>query len=267
MALPMTLSAVMALLLASAAIAAEEQKPAAPRKAASSLDEEVLKGLGLDPLTEDLLPEKPAPEKAKGDQAGDKDKEPSSKREAADQTKPAEPSELDQELLKGLMEGEDIGAPNDPFMRIGRKMRQAGDLIARKQSGDETQTLQQRILEDLEKLIEQARRQQQQQQASSSSQQSSRREMVKQSQPGQPQNRQSPSNNPAQQSTERLGKNEVRRPDPAQVNDLIKSIWGQLPGRAREEMLWNANDEFLPKYELEIEAYFKSLVEQQQKNP
>jgi hypothetical protein len=46
---------------------------------------------------------------------------------------------------------------------------------------------------------------------------------------------------------------------------MIKSIWGQLPGRAREEMLWNADDEFLPKYELLIEEYFKSLVERQKK--
>jgi hypothetical protein len=217
-----------------------DSKPAAKKPA--SLDEEVLKGLGLDPVKEDL----PAKD--------------------AKKEKPAANDELDKELLKGLTEGEDIGAAGDPLVRIGRRMQQAGELIGGNNSGEETQTLQKHILEDIERLIKQARQQQQQQQQQNSAgqQQNSKREMVRQSQPSQSRGQQ-PNQQEGQQSTDRIGKNDVRRPDPGQVNDMIKSIWGRLPGRAKEEMLWNANDEFLPKYELEIEEYFKALVERQQK--
>lgn len=224
------------------AYAPEPEKPAA--KKPMSLDDEVLKGLGLDPAKDDLPPAKDA-----------------KKEKAAD--------ELDKELLKGLSEGEDIGAPGDPLIRIGRRMQQAGDLIGQTKSGEETQTLQKHILEDIERLIKQARQQQQQQQQqqqnASSQQQNGKREMVRQSQPSQSRGQQ-PNKQEGQQSTDRVGKNEVHRPDPGQVNDMIKSIWGRLPGRAKEEMLWNANDEFLPKYELQIEEYFKALVERQQKS-
>jgi hypothetical protein len=240
--LGIALACVFALAHAAAAFDPEPARPQ-PKKAASTLDDEVLKGLGLDPAADDLAPGK-APEK--------------------EEQKARPESDLDKQLLQGLTEGEDIGAPGDPLVRVGKKMRQAGELIGQKQSGDQTQTLQKRILEDIEELIKQARRQQQQQNNSSNKhQQTARREMVKQSQPSRSPGQQQ-SSEPGQQSTERLGKNEVRRPDPGQVNDMIKSIWGQLPGRAKEQMLWNANDEFLPKYELEIEEYFKSLVERQQ---
>jgi hypothetical protein len=224
-----------------AALDTEPPRPA-QKKTSGSLDDEVLKGLGLDPALDDLAP-------------GGSDKK--------EEKKPQPDNELDKQLLEGLSEGEDIGAPGDPLVRIGRRMRQAGDLIGQNRSDEPTQTLQKRILEDIEKLIKQARQQQQQQQQNSSSQQQSRREMVRQSQPSKSQSQQQ--TQPGQQSTERMGKNDVRRPDPGQVNDMIKSIWGQLPGRAREEMLWNADDEFLPKYELLIEEYFKSLVERQKK--
>jgi hypothetical protein len=226
----------------STAFDVDPAKPA-QKKPPASLDDEVLKGLGLDPALDDLTP-------GQSEKKEDKKQQPE--------------NELDKQLLEGLMEGEDIGTPGDPLVRIGRRMRQAGELIGQNKSDEPTQTLQKRILEDIEKLIKQARQQQQQQQQqNSSSQQNSKREMVRQSQPS-TQSKQSASE-PGQQSTERQGKNDVRRPDPSQVNDMIKSIWGQLPGRAKEEMLWNANDEFLPKYELLIEEYFKSLVERQQR--
>lgn len=232
------------------ALVADEPAVKAEKKPASSLNDEVRKGLGADPLIDDLLPK-----------TDDKNPKPV---DAA--KKPAGHDELDKQLLEGLMDGEDLGAAEDPLMRLGKKMQQAGGLIGQTKSGEETQLLQKRIVDDLELLIKQARQQQQQQQNSSANkhEQSAQREMVKQSQPKQSQSKQ-PAQQPGQQSTERLGKNDVRRPEPGQVNDMIKSIWGQLPGRAKEEMLWNANDQFLPKYELLIEDYFKSLVERQQK--
>jgi hypothetical protein len=45
------------------------------------------------------------------------------------------------------------------------------------------------------------------------------------------------------------------------VNELAKGLWGHLPERSRDEMLQSFSDEFLPKYELEIEAYYRRLSE------
>jgi hypothetical protein len=43
----------------------------------------------------------------------------------------------------------------------------------------------------------------------------------------------------------------------------MKDTWGHLPARAREQMLQNPPERFLPQYELMIERYYKRLAEQQ----
>ena len=45
----------------------------------------------------------------------------------------------------------------------------------------------------------------------------------------------------------------------------MKSLWGNLPVRSREQMLQSFSDEFLPKYEIEIEQYYRRLSEEQGK--
>jgi hypothetical protein len=50
----------------------------------------------------------------------------------------------------------------------------------------------------------------------------------------------------------------------AQMQELLKDVWGHLPDRLKEQMLQSPVDEFLPKYEFEIEEYFKALVKQQE---
>jgi hypothetical protein len=253
----------LSVLLLSQPLAAEPQQRA-DKKDKATLDEQLLKGLGDDPLTEDLLPKKQMGEE--GEKAPQRDEQPSAEKPGHSKRPADKENSLDKQLLEGLGEGEDIGQPGDPLVRLGEQMRQAGGLIRQTKSGNPTQQLQKKIVDDLEELIKQARRQQQQQrQSSSSSQQTARREQVKQSKPGStPGQRQE--NEPAKDSTERLGKNEVRRPDMAQMNDMIKRVWGQLPEKEREQMLQNSVDQFLPKYELQIEAYFKSLVERQQQD-
>ena len=44
---------------------------------------------------------------------------------------------------------------------------------------------------------------------------------------------------------------------------MVKALWGHLPERSREQMLQSFSDEFLPKYELEIEQYYRRLSEEQ----
>jgi hypothetical protein len=50
----------------------------------------------------------------------------------------------------------------------------------------------------------------------------------------------------------------------AAMNDLVHELWGNLPPRMREQMMQNSMEQFLPKYELMIEDYFKTLADEQQ---
>jgi len=44
-------------------------------------------------------------------------------------------------------------------------------------------------------------------------------------------------------------------------------VWGQLPAKAREQMMQSPPEKFLPKYELLTEKYFKRLAEEQKESP
>ncbi len=163
--------------------------------------------------------------------------------------------------------GEDIGMPSedaDPLARIGHKMRSLEGLIPRPADQERAEQLQKGIVEDLRKLIEEAQRRSAQQSAAQKSkrdQQTAKRQNVKQ--PGQQRSAGKASNKPAADSTDRLGKAEAARPDPEMLKGLMKDAWGRLPEHAREQMLQNSPERFLPQYELLIERYYKRLAEQQ----
>jgi hypothetical protein len=108
--------------------------------------------------------------------------------------------------------------------------------------------------------------QQQQQQNSKKDQKTAQREKIQQPK-GMPNNSKEASSAPAQDSTDRIRKNDPRRPDMAEMKNLMKDIWGQLPEHDREQMLQYAPEQFLPKYELLIEKYYKRLAEQQKDRP
>lgn len=175
---------------------------------------------------------------------------------------------LDQKLLEDLDDlkgdGEDFGAKTadneDPFLTIGREMRKAGELIGERNSADETQQLQAKIVLQLDALIEQIRRQRSQQSAAQKRKiAGSTRTTPKQ--PGKNPSG-SPAKQPARDSENRLNKGNPRRVDMAAMKALMKDIWGDLPERARQEMQQRSSDKFLPKYELKIEKYFRRLAEQ-----
>ncbi len=165
--------------------------------------------------------------------------------------------------------GEDLGAAGEdenPLIRIGKQMRAVEQLIAEREALAQAPEKQQQIVEELEKLIEQVRKQQSQQgQAGASSRQAgSQRSKVQQ--PGQ----QSASSagrtrsGNARDATERLGKENAREVDMAEMQSLLKDLWGHLPQRTREQMLQSSVEQFLPKYEIMIEKYFRRLAEDQQ---
>ena len=53
--------------------------------------------------------------------------------------------------------------------------------------------------------------------------------------------------------------------DMGQMQSLIKRLWGHLPEQQRQQMLESSVEEFLPKYELQIERYFQRLSEMEQR--
>ena len=234
----------------------QQQPPAQPEN--SSLDEDLLKDLGPDPVADEA-----GPSPAVG------------RRNSAAAGKAADGDTLDEELLKGLGDGEDLGASGeqDPLARLSQRMREVEALMARKRADGETGRLQSQIVHDIEELIKQARKQRQSSSSSSSggksgkgAQQTANRRDV--SQPGRESTRsQQEAEAAARQSVKEARQGQARRPDMANMRELLKGVWGQLPARQREQMLQSYEEQFLPKYEQMIADYFRSLAEEQPRKP
>jgi hypothetical protein len=241
----------------------------ANKPAAESLDDELLKGLGGDAPGD--VPGKPAKPAEKSDPQpgqtpGKSDPRKGQGGKPGTSDKPA--NSLDEELLKGLG-GEDVGEENEnPLVRLSRQMREAERMMEGGKPGESGQKLhekQDKIVSDLAKLIEEAKKKKSQ---SSSSSKSSKQQMANRDKPQQPKNSNpsgsnKPSNDPSKDSSNQLSKQDAQKPDMAQMNDLLKDVWGQLPERMRQQMLQSSVEEFLPKYELLIEDYFKALSNRQ----
>jgi hypothetical protein len=215
------------------------QRPALDDALLKDLDNELLEGAGD-------LKDKVKPKSIDG-------KHPSAK-------KPRQPPD----------EGEDIGIPSadeDPLVRISQEMRSVENLISEQARHPDAEHMQQRVVDDLARLIEQAEKQASQQQSSSSKskkqQGTTRRQKIQQPKQQQGGKSGKDSDKPAQDSTDRLGKAEAARPDPELMKGLMKDAWGHLPPKAKELMMQTSPERFLPQYELMIEKYYKRLAEEQ----
>ena len=49
------------------------------------------------------------------------------------------------------------------------------------------------------------------------------------------------------------------------MRKVMEELWGELPPRQRQQMLQLPVEEFLPKYELLIEEYFRRLAEEKER--
>ena len=67
----------------------------------------------------------------------------------------------------------------------------------------------------------------------------------------------------ARDSTDRLDRTSAKSVDAGDIDNTVKELWGHLPERSREQMLQSFSDEFLPKYQTEIEQYYRRLSEDQ----
>lgn len=212
--------------------------------APKSLDEQL-----LDDLDTELLPptvKKPSPGPASED--------------AAPRAKKAEDPGLDQKLLDEI-DGEDIelGEQTDPLTRIGRTMRQVETLIDKRDTSKRTQEMQKQIVRDLEQLLEVTKQQCQggQCKPSSSSQKTGNAAAGNKPAEG------DPSNKPARDSVDRLGKaGKTDAANEQDMDELVKQVWGHLPEKVRGQMQNVSVENFLPKYEKLIEEYYKRLAEE-----
>ena len=171
------------------------------------------------------------------------------------------PADLD--LHKDLVDGEDIGEPpEDDLTRIARQMRQVQQRIENKQVSTDTQELQKDIVAKLDALIKELEQQKKKCSSSSSPSSSAGDPNVQQPEQQPDQGQQQPSNQPAADSTDRLGQENAATSDAAALEALVKQVWGHLPDRARQEMQNATVEDFLPKYQQIIEDYYRRLAEE-----
>lgn len=213
-----------------------------------SLDQRLLDDLGSDPL----------------DPAGRRElfSEPMPKQGVGRLSPEGAEDPLDQ-LRRELREAAE-GDQANPLLDIARRMKTVQQLVARTQSGTETQEMQTGIVTTLEELIALAKKKCGQCKPSDKPPQkvTSSKPPPK---PGKPKPKPgNPDAKPSRDSKATPGKAMARRPDMGQMQSLVKKIWGELPDTTRQQMLEPMVEEFLPKYELLIEEYFRRLAAQQE---
>lgn len=190
-----------------------------------------------------------------------------------EQTGPRASETLDKQLRKELGRAGQSEADN-PLVDIARMMHQVGQRINKADSGQETQQMQGQILSNLDTLLEQARRQCQAcqgacQPGQQAVAQRQKIELPRDIEAAKHVKRKN-SGGGADPSRAIAGPDRVspamkviHQPNMEEMRSLLKALWGELPERERQQMLQLPVEEFLPKYELLIEQYFKRLAEQQ----
>ena len=181
---------------------------------------------------------------------------------------------MDEDVHRELFGREKEKAPpavsedDHPLVDVARKMRSVQGRIGRADSGQGTQNLQKDIVARLEELLKQARSRCSggQPKPSPNQQKVAARRPV-----NQPKQQRKPSKGGRKPGAKAPrdpqttpGTSAARHPDMDEMRDLMKAVWGELPPGQREQMLELPVEEFLPKYEVLIEAYFKRLAEEQQ---
>ena len=241
-----------ALIVVAASICAMAADPAGgsvqgkPAATAPTLDQRL-----SDELDRELLQDLPGAARSEGQPAG--------VRKPAEKSRGRE-SDLDRQLLDQLREGEDLGEKSpDPFLTVSRRMRTVEERISQKDTAEATQRLQQQIVSDLALLIEQAKKQ-------CSGGQCNKPGAAKPGgKPGGNKKGGTGDNagtqRSAKDSTERLGKSAATVAELEAMKTMFKEVWGQLPPKLREQMQSGLAEQFLPKYETLIEAYYKRLAE------
>ena len=165
---------------------------------------------------------------------------------------PAIPPETKPDEVPSEPAGEDIGTRANPLESIARQMRTVEQRMQAADTSQATQTIQQHIVDDLQRLIAQLEQQQAGERDTAPRKRSGTR-----SRDGMQQ-----ANSSAQQAQSVPGAAASTQNLPGQEGDPLREVWGHLPERVRERVANQSIDQFLPKYERLIEAYYRRLAEE-----
>jgi hypothetical protein len=160
---------------------------------------------------------------------------------------------------------EENTAPTGPMLlaRAGQGMVQAEALLKKQATIGQAGQTQQQVVAQLDQLIAELSKQcngncnKPGSKPPSPSQRS-------QAKPGKSGSKAGQANSPARDSNDRLDGNATKPADSGEqdLDAVVKHLWGQLPEREREQMMQTFSDEFLPKYQSEIEQYYQRLSEE-----
>lgn len=145
---------------------------------------------------------------------------------------------------------------DNPMLTIARNMSQVKDRISQTDAGPATINMQKQIVADLDLLINQARKQ------CSSSSASCPNPSAQGQKPSSKSGKnpaKKPGTKPANVDAPQTPAAQTRKPDMDEMRSMMKNLWGELPPHVREQILQSPSEEFVPKYELQIEDYFRDL--------
>ncbi|HVT26713.1 MAG TPA: hypothetical protein VHE81_01730 [Lacipirellulaceae bacterium] len=175
--------------------------------------------------------------------------------------------------LKASTPFHSFGAGANPtkqtLLQVQHSMQQAGLLLARPSSNEQSNSarlaapVQQKVLSDLDKLIAELSKQCRCKGGQCQGGQCNKPCDKPGTKPGKSGVAMGSGRTAARDSTDRLDRTSAQPVDKGQIDETVKSLWGNLPARSREQMLQSYSDEFLPKYEIEIEQYYRRLSEEQ----
>ena len=167
--------------------------------------------------------------------------------------------------------GEDIGGPSGPLLlvRVRNDMRRAEMLLGHPAAVagnirfNKPAQCRSGVVAQLDELIAELSKQCQGGQGQQSNNPSPKPSQRSEAKASKPSRTASPGKSPARDSSDPLNRANTQAVDKGEVDELVKHLWGHLPERSREQVLQSFSDEFLPKYELEIEQYYRRLSEEQ----
>ena len=237
------------------------ESPSKP--APSELDKQLLEGLGGD-LLEGLPPLKPPPPEKSPPPPEETSPPPGETPSQRGDAAPTGEGELRQKPGPAdELDGEDVdlaGQAANPVIDLGRRMKTIERLISERNTSAATQRMQEQIVADMSRLIDQIR--QQKKKGGGGPRRPRRPAGQTAGEPGDQE-----SSNPAEESQSRVRSADDRKAEVRDLENLLKEVWGHLPERVRQQMLSGSAEEVLPKYQKLIEEYYKRLAEDAAKNP
>jgi len=189
-----------------------------------------------------------------------------------------QPAQSPEETNKVLPESRELSTPPPPWndlgeereatsgplslVRVRQAMQQAQALLAspaiRPETLQQAGAAQQQAIEHLDRMIAEISNQSPDDQGQTHDQP---RNSSHESQPAPPSSSSSPGRTAARDSVTRLGSNDTVLTETIEVEELATRLWGHLPPRRQEQMRQTFSERFLPKYESEIQQYYRRLSE------